>query len=117
LHKSSTISARKPCPSRWRERDTLRGRHNEALRRLAALLVPPPPSVYDSRSELGYLLHDQVAYLRQVVDALAPVFERTADDAVDYGGARTESFDLVRAAAEDFIAPLVNAAEDLTGQP
>jgi hypothetical protein len=34
----------------------------------------------------------------------------------DYGGARIESFDLVRAATEDFVAPITDAAERLTGE-
>lgn len=96
--------------------DTLRARHNEAVRRLAALPVPPAVSVYDSDAERGYLLLDQIVYLRAVVDAFAPVFERRADDAVDHGGARAESFDLVRGAAEDFIAPISAAAHALTGE-
>ena len=96
-----------------RDRGTLRGGHSEAVRRLAALPVPPPLSVYDSDQALSHLLLDQAAYLRAVTDALAPVFERCADDAADYGGARSESFDLVRAAVEDFIAPISSAAHGL----
>jgi hypothetical protein len=61
------------------------------------------------------LLLDQIAYLRQVVDTVAAVFECAADDAADYGGARVESFDFVRAATEDFVAPITDAAEQLVG--
>ena len=94
-------------------RETLRVSYNHTVRRLAALPVPPPPSIYDSRCELGHLLLDQVKFLRQVIDAVAAVFERAADDAADYAGARAESFDLVRAALEDFVAPITDAAERL----
>lgn len=79
--------------------DTLRSDHNQMLKRLAALPVPPAPSVYDTHSELGFLLLDQIVYLRALVDAFAPLFERCADDAADHGGARAESFDLIRGAA------------------
>jgi hypothetical protein len=99
-----------------RERNTLRACHNQTVCRLASLPVPPPLSVYDTAPELGHLLLDQVAYLRQVVDAVSAVFECAADDAADYGGARIESFDLVRAATEDFVAPITDAAERLTGE-
>lgn len=101
---------------RLRQRDTLRARHNETVRRLATLPVPPGPSIYDSHAELGFLLLDQRAYLRAAIEALEPVFARCADDAADHGGARAESFDLIRAAAEDFIAPISSAAETLTGE-
>ena len=99
--------------SSLRMRDTPRSRHQGTVCRLAALPVPPAPSVYDSRSELGHLLLDQVTYLRQVTDAVATVFEGAADDGADYAGARVESFDLVRAAVEDFVAPITIAAEHL----
>jgi len=69
--------------------------------------------VYDSRSEVGHLLLDQIVYLRQIADAVATVFEGVADDGADYAGARAESFDLVRAAVEDFVAPITIAAERL----
>ena len=91
-------------------RDSLGRRHNEAVRRLAALAVPPSPSPYDPNQALRGLLLDQVAYLRVVTETLAPVFERCADDAADCGGARAESFDLVRASVEDFVAPISSAA-------
>lgn len=96
-----------------RLRDTLRARHHETVCRLAALPVPPSPSVYDSRVEIGHLLLEHIAYLRQVADAVATVFERAADDGADHAGARAESFDLVRAAVEDFVAPITIAAERL----
>ena len=99
--------------SSQRTRDTLRARYQRTVCRLTALPVPPPPSVYDSRCEVGHLLLDQVTFLRQVVDAVAAVFERAADDAADYAGARAESFDLVRAALEDFVTPITDAAERL----
>lgn len=54
-----------------------------------------------------------VAYLRQLVDLCGPLFERAADDAADHGGARAESFDIVRAAVEDFVAPITSVAERL----
>ena len=79
--------------------------------------MPPPPSVYDSRCEVGHLLLDQVTFLRQVIESVAEVFERAADDAADYAGARVESFDLVRAALEDFVAPITDAAERLAWKP
>lgn len=107
--------ASRPYPG-LRQRDTLRARHTETVRRLAALPVPPPPSVYDPPSEIGFLLIDHIAYLRAAIDALESLFERCADDAADHGGARAESYDLIRAAAEDFIAPISAAAEELTGQ-
>jgi hypothetical protein len=96
-----------------RVRDTLRARHQQTVCRLAALPVPPPASVYDSRPELGHSLFDQIVFLRQIVDSVAAVFERVADDAADYAGARVESFDLVRAAVEDFVGPMTDAAERL----
>jgi len=107
------VAKREPSLASQRSRDTPRSRHQETVCRLAALPPPPAPSVYDSRSELGYLLLDQVTYLRQVADALATVFEGAADDGADYAGARAESFDLVRAAVEDFVAPITIAAEHL----
>lgn len=104
-----------PSPFSQRQRNTLHTCHNEVVRLLAALPVPPPPSGYDTGPEVGHLLLDQIIYLRQVVDAVGVVFERVADDAADCGGARLESFDLVRAATEDFVAPITNAAERLVG--
>lgn len=105
-----------PSPPLQRERCSLRDRHHQTVCRLAALPVPLPLAVYDTGPELGHLLLDRIAYLRQVVDAVSAVFERAADDAADYGGARIESFDLVRAATEDFVAPITNAAERLIGE-
>lgn len=96
--------------------DTLRGEHNQMVKRLAALPVPPAPSVYDTHSDLGYLLQDQITYLRALLDAFAPLFERCADNAADHGGAKAESFDLIRGAAEDFIAPIGMAGEELVGE-
>ena len=93
-----------------RARDTLSRRHSEALRRLATLSVPPSPSLHDPERVLGRLLLDHAAYLRAVTETLAPVFERCADDAADYAGARSEDFDLVRASVEDFVAPIASAA-------
>lgn len=111
--RARSVASHKPSLSSERARDTLRTRHHQTVCRLAALSVPPAPSVYDSRCELGHLLLDQIAYLRQVTDAVATVFEGAADDGADYAGARAESFDLVRAAVEDFVAPITIAAERL----
>lgn len=108
---AQSAASREPPLSPQHGRDTLRSRHHQTVCRLAALPLPPAPSVYDSRSELGHLLLDQITYLRQVVDAVATVFEGAADDAADYAGARAESFDIVRAAVEDFVAPITIAAE------
>jgi len=94
-----------------RRADTIRADHNEMVKRLAAMPVPPAASIYDDHSELGFMLSDHVAYLRCVVDAIAPVFERCADDAADYGGAKAESFDIVRGGVEDFLAPIISASD------
>ncbi len=97
-----------PAP---RDRETLGTCHNESLRQLAALPVPPAPSIYDTKPERAWAFHGQVIFLRQIVDLLEPVFVRAADDAADYGGVRVESFDLIRGAVEDFVAPITVAAE------
>lgn len=89
-------------------------RHNQMVLRLTAIPAPPALSVYDARAERAYLLLEHIRYLRSLIDALAPVFEHCADDAADHGGARAESFDLVRAAVEDFVAPIGEAASALT---
>lgn len=96
-----------------RKRDTPGARHQETLRRLAALDVPPSLSVYDPPAAVGVVLLEHVTYLRQLVDLCAPLFEAAADDAADCGGARIESFDIVRGAVEDFVAPITDAAERL----
>lgn len=115
MRAQSAATALHPSAS-WRsERNTLRACHIEAVHRLAVLPLPPTPSVYDPGRELGHVLLDQIAYLRQLVDTVGAVFECVADDAADYGGARVESYDIVRAATEDFIAPITNAAEGLVG--
>lgn len=95
------------------ERESLRCVHQEAVRRLATLDAPPPLSVYDPVTEISHVLLEQVAYLRQVVDLCSPLFERVADDAADYAGARAESFDVIRAAVEDYLAPITDAADQL----
>lgn len=97
-------------------RGSERAHHAEAVRQLAQLHVPPGPSIYDPQSEIGALLRDQTAFLRRVIDILEPIFSRVADDAADYGGARAESFDIVRAAAEDYLAPITLVAERLIGE-
>jgi hypothetical protein len=95
------------------DRETLGTCHIESLRQLAALPVPPAPSVYDTKRELAWVFHGQVIFLRQIVDLIEPVFMRAADDAADFGGVRVESFDLIRGAIEDFVAPITVAAEQI----
>jgi len=91
-----------------RRADTIRADHNEMVKRLAAMPVPPDASIYNAQRRLYRM---EVAYLRCVVDAIAPVFERCADDAADYGGAKAESFDIVRGGVEDFLAPIIWASD------
>lgn len=98
------------APSRMAE-DTLRARHNALVAKLTNLPVPPRPDVYMRVSTIQECMADDVKYLRAVFDAFRPVCERIADDAADYGGARIESFDIVLAAIEDFLDPVVAAAE------
>lgn len=95
------------------ERRNPRHLHRETVARLASVTAPPALSVYDPANEIGGLVLEHVDYLRRLVDIFCPIFERVADDAADYGGARAESFEIVRAAIEDFVAPLSDAAERL----
>ena len=85
--------------------DTLRARHNQAIADLTKLPVPPSPTTFDSHGERAWLLESQVAYMRAVWKAVKPVFERCADDARDYCGARVESIDLIDATLDGDILP------------
>jgi len=107
---TTTAPLRSPLPAPP-DRETLGTCHKESLRQLAALPVPPAPSVYDSKPELAWAFHGHVIFLRQIVDLLEPFFMRAADDAADFGGVRVESFDIIRGAVEDFVAPITVAAE------
>ena len=108
---SATATTRQADPCK--EVRTLRGWHDAMVAALSRLEVPPAPSVYDRRGDKVWWLQDEARYLRAVVAALSPVFDLAAADAADFAGARVEDFAIVEAAAEDFIAPLVRAAEEL----
>ena len=85
--------------------DSLRARHNQAIADLTKLPVPPSPTLFDSHGERAWLLEAHVTYMRACWAALKPCFERCADDARDYTGARIESIDLMDATLDGDIIP------------
>ena len=91
--------------------DTLRARHNQAVADLTKMNVPPSPTLYDSPCERAWLLEHQVDYMRAVWAAVKPCFERCADDARDYCGARVMDIDFIDAALADITAGFINAVE------
>ena|SRR3990167_5357845 len=91
--------------------DSLRSRHNQAVADLTKMNVPPSPQLYDSPCERAWLLEHQVDYMRAVWAAVKPCFERCADDARDYCGARVMDIDFIDAALADITAGFINAVE------
>lgn len=98
-----------------RANDTMRKRHNEFVRAIAAMPVPPEPDAYMRYSDVGYCIRDALNYVNQIAEHFIDVLDGINDMVVDSAtvAVKPEPASCIRDILHDWSGPLEAAADTM----